>query len=74
MNKMKLLHLAIAFILTGLLFAMLSIPKAAATGSPYVDPEDTSINLDLLFVVGGTTWLSGIVFYVVGNYFSQKYK
>lgn len=71
--KTKKLLLIATFVMTLLsrLFAL--IPAVAATGSPYVDPDDTSINFDMLFIVGGLVWLGGILFYTIGRFVTNKY-
>lgn len=43
----------------------------ASTG--YVDPEDTSINMDISMIIGGAAWLSGIVFFTSGKYLRKNF-
>ncbi|WKZ29886.1 MAG: hypothetical protein QY314_03685 [Candidatus Dojkabacteria bacterium] len=73
MNTKKLFLIASAIVAYFAMTLFLSIPKIAATGSPYVDPEDTSINFDMLFIVGGVVWFGGILFYTAGKIISNKY-
>lgn len=49
------------------------IPKVSAS-SPYIDGEDTSINIDFAMVVGGAIWFTGVVFFSSGKFLQNKYK
>jgi hypothetical protein len=62
--------------ITALMILVLALgftTPSVKAGTGYVDPEDTSINMDISMIIGGAAWLSGIVFFTSGKYLRKNF-